>query len=455
MWKKPFICLLVLCLSWTSKAQQYKFSAQASENLASANSIDHGVLNPPKMNPPSVVIEDGKAMLLFAWDPISKFENVECVYEFCLDNGDERIFNSKTNEPRILYDATWPTLIAGEQYDVYVNLIITDDTKSKIISGKSHKVSYTYIPECIPPSGLVITDVDDSGFKVTWSGMLAVPGQNEYHLRYKKSKIKDIWKDYYIKEGNSIRISGVDLLTEPVIIQIRKICFWKDGSILESEWIDVPFSTPETPTLPPFVCGNPYSYGNISCTPSLISPNDVTTITIGGFPIEVHTLIKNVDANTWRGTGLAPLPFGNQSLVSVEWSNIKINANREVCQGEIIGVSDSPANYPDLNPGPVAFGGQICVPAPSTPGFDSAGIHNVTGLPWDPNGFGPDGKYVKQPPYPGYQPGFPFDTTGQYDPNGFDVNGIHALTGTAFNPDGCGSDGVDSLGQICDPKIDP
>ncbi|MBK6901534.1 MAG: hypothetical protein IPH04_01635 [Saprospirales bacterium] len=55
-------------------------------------------------------------------------------------------------------------------------------------------------------------------------------------------------------------------------------------------------------------------------------------------------------------------------------------------------------------------------------------------MPWDDNGFGLDSTYIKEPPYEGYEPGDPIDSTGQYDPWGFDFNGIHKDTGTGFNP---------------------
>lgn len=233
-------------------------------------------------------------------------------------------------------------------------------------------------------------------------------------------------------------------------VEVRKQCLFGQAEEY-SDW--VPAEITPCSNLPELSCGD--SAVIESCNGMLlIDPEqEFTVIQSGGFPIQVTTMQKNATGTSWSGTGIAALPFG-QKHVKVSWSNLNIDTGFKVCNGKITGVSDVAPYLPDLTPGPVAFGGEICLPPPSTPGFDSNGIHNVTGLPWDERGFGPDGTYDRQPPYPGYQPGAPYDTTRMYDPNGFNAEGIHA-NGTPYNDQGCSINGLTANNEPCNPNIPP
>lgn len=454
MRKAISLSLLVICLSISVSAQ--KMTAEIG-NFGSVLPSTGDDVRPPKLFPPVTPVGDEDA-LLFRWEQVPQTNGMEVMYEFILSDGKGLIYSVKTKEPWVTYDLHLPHLLGGVHYSVLVNTYITDQDKSYVVYGQESALPFMYEPKCSVPYNVQITGFGTDFLQVSWGGRPASLGETEYKVRFRQSDVRQDWSEIVVTSGTSVRISNIQSLSVSYEVEICKICYWNDGSKVLSEWIKAPFALPENPTLPPFTCGATYSYPTVPCSPPLTNGN-VATIFIGGFPIEVQTLTGSVDSSgnrSWSGTGLAPLPFGTSTLVSVEWHNVLINSSFHVCQGEVTGISDNPANYPDLNPGPAAFGGQICVPPPSTPGFDTAGIHNVTGLPWDPNGFGPTGLYVKQPPYPGYQPEMPYDTTGVYDPNGFDVNGIHALTGTEFNPQGCSAAGIDSIsGQPCNPNINP
>jgi hypothetical protein len=161
----------------------------------------------------------------------------------------------------------------------------------------------------------------------------------------------------------------------------------------------------------------------------------------------VTSVIQN-GVTLWSGAGEIPLPF-NEGYVQVEWTNMTITADGNLCGGTVKGVADAPAAWPNLNPGPAIFGTAICQSPPSQPGFDSSGVHSETGEHWDPYGFNEDGQYVKHPPYPDWQPGMPYDSL--LDPNGFDADGNHFETGTPFGPDGCSINGLTAAGDTCTP----
>ncbi|MCB9316464.1 MAG: fibronectin type III domain-containing protein [Lewinellaceae bacterium] len=316
------------------------------------------------------------------------------------------------------------------------------------------------IPDCSDPRDLTATDIQPDGFILHWQGKSAQPGEIEYVVRYRLVNAKEPWREKKVLNGTSAQILGLDK-GAPYEVEVQKICLWKDGSRVPSKWIRTEVETlPVRIPLPPFTCGDSFPYPSYPCTSNDViddSTFQLSVIYIGGFPIEVESFSSHLDPENqlvWSGTGIVPLPFG-ESAVRVEWENVKINKDSNICAGIVLGLADDPMYYPNLDPGPVAFGGEICVPPPSAPGFDSNGIHTVTGLPYDEHGFGPTGTYDKQPPYPGYQPGMPYDTTKTFDPNGFDVDGNHALTGTPFNPAGCNREGFTAQGDTCDPNIPP
>lgn len=314
------------------------------------------------------------------------------------------------------------------------------------------------LPDCTDPRGLAATEMHGDGFTLVWQGRPAQPGETEYRVRHRSRHDKSgAWAEQRVTQGLSAKIQCAAAGT--VEVEVQKICYWRDGSEVHSRWVhlEVELTANRIP-LPPYTCGQAFSFPSYPCDSlDLITDSlaEFTVIYIGGIPIEVETNFISIEpVGAWTGTGIATLPFAT-SAVRVEWFGVKINSDSNICDGVVYGMQDDPAYWPNLDPEPLAFGGQICLPPPSTPGFDTNGIHNVTGLPWDEYGFGPDGTYDKQPPYPGYQPGMPFDSTGQYDPNGFDKNGIHAQTGNQYNPAGCDREGLTAQGEPCDPKIPP
>jgi len=314
------------------------------------------------------------------------------------------------------------------------------------------------LPDCTDPRGLAATEMQGDGFTLVWQGRPAKPGETEYRVRHRSRHDKSgAWVEQRVTQGLSAKIQCP--VAGPVEVEVQKICYWRDGSAVLSRWVrlEVELTANRIP-LPPYDCGEAFSFPSYPCDSlDLITDSaaQFTVIYIGGIPIEVETNSTSIEPTwSWTGTGIATLPFAT-SAVRVEWFGVKINSDSNICDGVVYGIQDDPAYWPNLDPEPLAFGGQICLPPPSTPGFDSNGIHNVTGLPWDEYGFGPDGAYDKQPPYPGYQPGMPFDSTGEYNPNGFDKNGIHAQTGNQYNPAGCNREGLTAQGEPCDPKIPP
>ncbi len=445
MRKVLYLFLLSLILPLSAESQQVASGVVLYHDQADPE------VHPPKLLPPIWSQENGSDMS-FNWEPVAVSAESEVIYELVLTTNNEMVYTVKTRENVFLYTSGLPQLKKGNTYTLTLNTYISDLDKSYILSGKENALSFLYVPICTPPVNPYVSEQGADYFTVSWGGPSAVPKDFEYVVRFRTNGEK--WNELTVENGTSVRVENVRPRVKTYEIEVAKQCYWSDGSKVISEWNHISYGQRTSSG-----CDTTsYSYPTVPCTPGLAANANPGRLSIGGYAILVSDVSSSVDQNgklKWEGNGVIDLPFSSGSSVQVEWENAVINSSYEICQGVVTGISDEPKNLPDYTPGPIAFGGEICIPPPSSPGFDTNGIHNVTGLPWDPNGFGPDSLYAKQPPYPGYQPGFPYDTTGRFDPNGFDVNGIHALTGTPFNPLGCSAEGVDSLGQPCNPNVAP
>ena len=315
---------------------------------------------------------------------------------------------------------------------------------------------------CDLMSSIDLTKVPDSGIlNITWDGPEAGdPPGIRYEVRYRATAYGNAspWVSEEVRQGNTFEFFEADLPPNAAVqFQIRMVwgggnaahglrtCEWEDvGEISTSDAVeeteeDLPIE------LPSFTCGEDFTPANVPETPLLDSAGVGSVFTIRGFPVLVTELTGG--AGTFSGKGTVPLPFGEQA-VAVAFENIQVNDAHQIFSGSLHGIADDPANYPNLEPNLVTVGGEICQDIAEEAGFDENGIHSETGEIWDPNGFDQNGQYVKQPPYPGYSEGDPYDPN--YDPNGFDSDGNHVVTGGPYNENGCDVNGFDENGQPCD-----
>ncbi len=209
-----------------------------------------------------------------------------------------------------------------------------------------------------------------------------------------------------------------------------------------------------TPSCPDTIVYTAPAILNLHCGDSFTIPTPGTdelsslsvgdTVTMGGYPMAVTS--ASGSHGTYSGTADILLPWQGQKY-NLPFTSIPFDSHRRAKSGSITLQSD-----PLFDPGDVGsldIGGQICIPPVPPEYWDTTGNNSVTGLPWDTYGFGPDSTYIKEPPYPGYEDGDPYDE--HYDPNGYDANGINAVTGTIYNEHGCTRDSLDAQGQPCDP----
>ncbi|MBL7774462.1 MAG: fibronectin type III domain-containing protein, partial [Saprospiraceae bacterium] len=452
--QKMVYLYLLCCLGATSLPGQSPSASSAA--LEHWFSVETGrkpeQLSPPRLSPPEILETPGG--IYFRWEKAAAPEAASVEYELVLSSATgERVYSAFTTTPFLLFSEANRLLQPYEAYQVQVNLRVTGADNSYLVSGEKTAIQFSYVPVCTPPSQVLAQALTETSLKLTLEGVAAVPGLFFYQIRYRPRDLLANWETQELLSGNETTLDNLKPNTD-YIFEVQKICIWKDGTQVPSATVFQEAST--VLDIPEGGCGGNYNFP--PCNPPYSKAGGWTTLRVGGFTIEVLTLqavvifINGEQRDTvWSGTGRLSLPFGGKK-VKVSWTQVNITAQGMIC-GTVTGIADAPQYWPDLNPAPAVWGDDICVPAPSAPGFDTNGIHSLTGMPWDPHGFGPTGTYDKVPPYPGYEPGMPFDST--LDPNGFNSQGIHFETNSIYGPNGCSQNHLDSLGQPCNPDSIP
>ena len=366
-------------------------------------------------------------------------------------------------------------LKASATYEIFVKKYCggsgdSFELESKLVGPRSIVISADRGPgggggsshSCTDLQGANIFSLNATSLTVEWYGPSASPTGVRYFVRYRIAYSMDPWNEIFIANGSSTTIGPLENTTQYEIeikmvyggemMQFDVECNWMNLGVISpfdagvNETVDPPTDPNLEIELPEFVCGEPFSLPVVNGTNLLINADTSDIFIIGGFPM----LVKQVSGGNgnFSGNGLIPLPFG-QKIVKVSFTNIGVNDSYEVFSGVINAISDDPGNYPEFVHDTISFGGDICLPPPNQAGFDSTGVYQPTGLLHNELGFDVNGNFILAPPYPGYEPGDPFDPT--LDPNGFNSSGIHTITGTPYNENGCSQLGFTAAGQPCDP----
>ena len=461
--------MTLIALSYLlSYCMSYAQIVSNGTNALVLNKENHTNFFAPIVNPPDI-LSDGDR-ISFSWSKVQDLNNCDIEYEFNLYHvksknthfselvSNEALLSVRTKDDYYIHNNHLFPLSEGEQYLVVINTHLLFDDYSEKLDGTDNALFFEYTPKCIAPEKIKVVNKGADNFKVLWDGPDATIEGVNYLFRYREMESNHQWVEIMVTEGTSVELKGLDNNFQ-YEIEVKKICpSVEDEPELHSDWVgldNIALPSSKSLSLPAFTCGE--AFVPAPCNGPPVTDLTKDTLFIGGFPILVEELFTGASAEIIYGTGWVPLPFGDQVVkvtIGSPSDPLWFNADGEICSGTVRGISDDPQYLPNLTPAPVPWGGQICVPPPTSPGFDENGIHNVTGLPWDENGFGPDSLYAKQPPYEGYQQGDPIDTTGQYDPWGFDSEGNHMSGGTT-NELGCTQEKMQENPQIPPCVADP
>jgi len=405
------------------------------------------------------IVETTDNSISIEWDDVENKEVKHLIrYKSLGDYAWKSEYSAKPNKHTIF------GLKKDETYELQIQRIcggngLIEDLKSSWIDIGAVMLGAGNDLICNVDINIISQDIGVDYIDLAWSGQNATTDGVRYQLRYKSKGTG--WNEITVLKGNSYRILDLEKQTK-YTVEVRAVwggqftdfdqqCSWQELGIirtLKKEEEEEKGGDEDTVNTT-FACGDdPEPYEATATAPLLspLTPGEI--IVIAGFPIVLETVSSGGGEGIFSGTGVVPIPFGGKHL-EVEFSNVFVNIEYQITQGDVLGISDNPANYPAYSTNPIILGQEICQYPPEQPGFDENGIWQPSGNPYNPQGFGPSGQFVKQPPYPGYTEGAPF--TPDYDPNGFDSEGIHVITGTLYNEAGCSQVGIDSLGNPCNP----
>ncbi|MCB9297248.1 MAG: fibronectin type III domain-containing protein [Lewinellaceae bacterium] len=409
----------------------------------------------------------GSTYVSLEWD---EPEDAYGKYSYQLRFREAGSFSWKTIEVRRRQGVMVQHLLPGRSYEIELRRVCSSELQlfsewagvgvTRTTSGGNNRSLPNEVCNALTEG--IFAEISSDAVAIAWDGPTASEGAYWYQIRYRYTQEGTTtgWVEESVREGSYLLVPELE---NGATYEFEIRLLWGEGeregeAIFTCEWIsigdlsinggEVDDEEPAPPiTLPTFECGDNFTgvYADPRTSLSSADPGDV--FNINGFPLLLTEVTGG--GGYFSGEGIVPLPF-NQRTVKVSFSGIIVNNSGQVVSGTLTGISDDPANHPDLTLDTISIGGGICIPPQQSEGFDANGIHSATGQPWDENGFGANGQYVQQPPYPGWSPGDPYDSS--YDPNGFDSDGIHTITGTEYNENGCNQQGFDADGQPCDPS---
>ncbi len=232
---------------------------------------------------------------------------------------------------------------------------------------------------CEELESAAITNIGADFVTIAWVESPASPNPDEiqYNIRYRETFPPDLpWTEFTIYNGNNFTVSNLVLDTQyefeirvdpPVGAQCEWINLGNVRTGIENPDPNLPTNNNDGNseiTLPPFNCGDDFIPPNLGNTSPLASAQVGDIFMIGGFSI----LLKEISGGggVFSGEGVVPLPFDSK-VMKVEFQNISVNTDYEVFNGEVLGISDNPANYPSFDPNTITVGGEICQELPTEP----------------------------------------------------------------------------------------
>lgn len=438
--------LLPVFLPLFGLAQSLTFSGAGLPPAFSVET-DPREIAPPRIFQP-VIQPDGSG-LLFQWERPVVSGDSDVEYELLLQTAGTPAYITTTTKNEIRFTGE-PALKYNQTYQVQINTRISDATSSYIIYGDKNVLEFTYLPECTIPRN-VVAGSKGQQLVLSWEGPLASENAVRYEVEYYPNTGGNATnkKHILISSGENRLILKEAFAKYQYNIRIRKLCDGA-GATFEnaSEWVEVGPVGFDVPAQESVLCGGPYADTGCPGTPA---PENATfsQLTLRGFLIDViHMYHTGERPAHWEGTGYMHLPFQNKK-VKVNFTAYELTNAGVICDGNAEGISDLPAYWPNFYP-PVSPTNEICLPAGTQVGFDpNTGLWMPDGTAWNPQGFGPDSLYIKEPPYDGYSDGAPFDSSGLYDPWGFDANCQNVNTGTEFDINGCSCYETDIYGNPC------
>lgn len=253
------------------------------------------------------------------------------------------IFTTTTQSTSVYYSMAETPLIAGQQYAFRVRakaqsgLDELDMFKNK---GYSEVFTFTYGDYCLNPDAVKFTTPGPTSIHGTWTSL---PSHTSFTMRYKENKQDAAWfeKTSMVSEGKIGSLRG----DTEYLIQVLGHC-----GVVGNENINTYTVKTRAAEENNFVCNAPpagVKFDNAALINSL-TPGDF--IKSANFKIGLTEVIANGNG-TFKGRGVAYIPWLKLAGVKVEFKNIKVNADRNVIEGDVVSVQSANSDWVWTAPG--------------------------------------------------------------------------------------------------------
>lgn len=332
------------------KVVDYNYGTQVSNvgsTIAWLILNDPPIINTPANNSKLEIFEPQN--IVFQWmprhtgSPNSAFstEYVFKLYEMWNENSNKDIliqtsdplFEKVTSNNRFVYGAGEPSLIPGKKYVFIIQA--RDVNGMDLFKNKGYSESFLFIygDECKPPTNIDGQSLNN-GMMLDWT---SGSGQTGYEIKYRRVGATD---DNWLYNNTIINNARIYELqpASTYEYQVKSVCGSYESGFSSTYTVDIPEEAAQV-----FKCGEGSKQGKITNTNPLASLVPGDKIFCGGFEAKVTEVTGG--NGKFSGKCLVKIPFFNYAKVLHTFSNISVNTDNVVYQGELKSVYNKDGNF--------------------------------------------------------------------------------------------------------------
>lgn len=231
------------------------------------------------------------------------------------------IFVTRTQSTSLNYGVMEPLLIPGRRYAFRIKAFDTNGRDLFKNNGYSEVYVFQFGDQCVAPGNISAEAIDPDRIKLSWE-------VHELHTTFNaklRKKGNTAW-DEQTTYSNAIIFPGLQANTT-YEYQVNGGCGTISGAYSPVAMVTTPETDPSE-----FVCGAPAPTIDLSTTPLQGGLMIDDLIKTADFEISITDVQANADGS-YKGYGVAFLPWLNFASVKVKFSNIKVNDQYRVYDG--------------------------------------------------------------------------------------------------------------------------
>ena len=292
------------------------------------------------------------------------------------------IFQTITSATSLNYSVAEPILIPGRQYAFTIRAFDVGKRDLFKNNGTSEVFVFQFGDECLAPTNLEASGLDPNRIELTWEGQEI---HTEFDIRYRKEGTTEWFSENTFSNKQIVPELEGNTTYE---YQIRGKCSTIIGPYSASSTI----KTPEVDENE-FACGADIQEVTLDNTPLNLQLKKDDEIETGDFKITITDIEANSDGS-YKGMGIAQVPYLEFASIRVKFDAIKVNAGYRVFEGNITSIYDANSRFildadltgDELNQdgddadGDGSSGDDIVIPNPGDDFFDNYDFEDTVSI---------------------------------------------------------------------------